>query len=128
MHFLNGVVGWLDILFSKDFSDELSTSKKSSVISHGSDETKMDEMTNVLVSTDLLFIVWNWCVLWIVLIDPLSPDLFISVNSIWELFEEECVFIGELVLRQGLKIEPCLLFHPVEWFVSVFDTSTALKE
>jgi len=88
----------------------------------------MDEMTNVLVSTDLLFVVWNWSVLWLIFINPLSPDLVISSNSIWELLEEEGVVIVELVLGESLEIQPGLLLHPVEGLGSIINTCTSFKE
>jgi hypothetical protein len=88
----------------------------------------MDEMSNVLVGADLFLVVWDWSLLWLVLINPLSPDLIVSSNSIWEFLEEEGVFIGELVLRQGFKVEPSLLLHPLEWLASIIDTTTCFKE
>jgi hypothetical protein len=88
----------------------------------------VDEMTDVDITGDLLLIIWNWNVLWIVLINPFSPDLLVSVDSIWELLEEEGVVVSELVLGKSLKVQPSFLLHPVEWLVSVFNTSTAFKE
>jgi len=88
----------------------------------------MDKVTNVLVGTDLLLVVWDWSVLWLVLIDPLSPDLVISGDSVWKLLEEEGVVVVELVLRQRLQVQPSLLFHPVEWLAPVIDTGTGLQE
>lgn len=40
-------------------------------------------MANVLVGTDLLLVVWNWCVLRFILVDPFSPELLVPVDSVW---------------------------------------------
>lgn len=84
----------------------------------------MDEVANVLISIDLLLVVRDWSVLWFVLVDPSSPSLLVSLDSIRQLLEEESVFVGELMLGQGFQVEPGLLIHPVEGFVSIVDTCT----
>jgi hypothetical protein len=66
----------------------------------------VDEVSDVLITSDLLFIVWDWNILWIVLIDPFSPVLFISVNSIWKFLEEEGMVVSELVFRKSFKVQP----------------------
>jgi hypothetical protein len=119
---------WLDELLTEDISDEHVTGKYCSILSHGSDKAEMDEVSDVLVGADLLLVVWDWSLLWLVLINPLSPDLIVSSDSVWELLEEEGVVISELVLGQGFKVEPSLLLHPLEWLASVIDTTTGFKE
>lgn len=88
----------------------------------------MNEVTNVLISLNLFMIIRNINTFWFVLINPFSPNLFISLNSIWEFFEEESMLISKLMLWQSFKIKPSFLVHPVEWLVSIIDTSTWLKE
>jgi hypothetical protein len=48
----------------------------------------MNKVTHGLVRADLLLIVRHWDVFRLSLINPLLPDLLISVNSVWKLFEE----------------------------------------
>ena len=60
----------------------------------------MDKVANVLIGTNLFSIVRYWAVFWLILIDPFLPDLFTSVDLVWQFFEEEGVLIGKLVLRE----------------------------
>jgi hypothetical protein len=62
----------------------------------------MNEVADVLISVNLLFIVRNWNVFWFILINPFSPGLFVTLDSIWQLLEEESVFIGEFMLGKCL--------------------------
>lgn len=55
-------------------------------------------MTDILVGTDLILIVWDWHVLWLVLVNPFSPNLVISGDSVWKFLKEECMVIVKLVL------------------------------
>lgn len=87
----------------------------------------MNEMTNVLVSSNLLSIVRHWAVFWLILINPFPPYSFTSIDLIWQLLEEECVLIGEFMLGECLQVKPSLLLHPVEWFGTVIDTTTSFQ-
>jgi hypothetical protein len=62
----------------------------------------MNEVADVLISVNLLFIVRNWNVFWFILINTFSPGLFVTLDSIWQLLEEESVFIGEFMLGKCL--------------------------
>ena len=89
----------------------------------------MDEVTNVLVRVNLLFIIWYWDVFWLSFINPFLPDLLVSVDSIWKFFEEHGVIVTELVLGKSFQVQPDLLCHPRgERIVSVIDTTTCFKE
>ena len=125
---LDEIINWLHEFVSENFLNELVGGEDSSVFSHCSDNAQMDEMSNVDITSDLLLIVWYWNVFWIILINPFSPDLFISVDSIWELLEEEGVIVSELVFGKSFEVQPCFLLHPVEWLISIFNTSTTFKE
>jgi hypothetical protein len=48
----------------------------------------MDEVTNVLISIDFVFIIWDSCGFWLVFFNPCSPDLIVSLDLILEFFEE----------------------------------------
>lgn len=85
-------------------------------------------MTNILIGSNLLSIVWHNSILWLVFINPFLPDLLASVDFIGDLLEEECVLVGKLVLGKGLQVQPLLLLHPVEWFGSVIDTTTGFEK
>jgi hypothetical protein len=74
----------------------------------------MDEVSNVLVSIDLVFIIWNSCAFWLVFFNPCSPYLVISLDLILELFEEHRVLICKLMLGKSLQVKPLSLFHPWE--------------
>jgi hypothetical protein len=88
----------------------------------------MDEMSNILVSVDLILIIWDWCIFWLVLVNPCLPDLIISLDFILKLFEEHGVLICKLVLGKSLQVQPCYLLHPWEYLVGVVNTSTHFKE
>jgi len=88
----------------------------------------MNEVTNILVSSNLLFIVRDWAIFGFILFDPFLPDLLVSLNLIRELFEEESMLVGELVLRESLQVQPLLLFHPVEWFSTIINTTASFQE
>jgi len=88
----------------------------------------VDEVTNVLISVDLILVIWDRCVFWLVLIDPCLPDLVVSLDLVLQLFEEHRVLIGELMLRESLQVQPLDLFHPWEDLVGVVNTSTHFEE
>lgn len=48
----------------------------------------MDEVANVLVGIDLVFIIWDSSAFGLVFFNPCSPDLIISLNLVLEFFEE----------------------------------------
>jgi len=125
---LDEIRNWLHEFVTENLLDELVGGKDSSVLSHCSDNAQMDKMSNVYITSDFLLIVWYWNVFWIILINPFSPDLFISIDSIWKLLEEEGVIVSELVFGKSFEVQPCLLLHPVEWLISIFNTSTTFKE
>ena len=124
----DGVGGWLHVLVAQHLPDELVAAQKRSVLSEGPDQAEMHEMPDVLVGIDLLLVVWHWHCLRLVRSDPLSPDRLVPLNSLWDFLEEERVLVRELVLRQGLQVEPRLLVHPVEWLVPVVDAGPALEQ
>jgi len=125
---LDKISDWSDVLVTKDLPDEHVGSQEGSVLSHAADEAEMDEATDVLVSSDLLLVVGDPLVLWVVELDPLSPFGVVPLDSVWELLEELQVLSVEAVLGQGLEVEPGLVLHPVEELVSVVDTSTSFEE
>lgn len=72
----------------------------------------MDEVTNILIGSNLIIVVWNVGIFWLILINPFLPDLFTSVNLVWKLLKEEGMLIGKLVLGESLQVQPLLLLHP----------------
>jgi hypothetical protein len=88
----------------------------------------MDEGSNILVGSDLVLIIWDSLVFWIIEFDPLSPFALISFNSVWKLLEELKVVAIESVLGKSSNIEPCLVLNPVQSLVFVINTSTCFKE
>lgn len=81
--FMDLIGDWLDVFISHNISNELIASQHSSIFSQGSYQAEMDKVTDVLIRLDLLFVVWNWHVFGLVLIDPFLPNLLISVDSLW---------------------------------------------
>jgi hypothetical protein len=72
----------------------------------------MDEVTNILIGSNLIIVVWNVGIFWLILINPFLPDLFTSVNLVWKLLKEEGMLIGKLVLGESLQVQPLFLLHP----------------
>ena len=56
------------------------------------------------------------------------PNLFISLDLVWEVFEEAVYLISKSMPRKCQYVEPNLLLHPVELLVSIVDTSSSFKE
>jgi len=62
----------------------------------------MDKVTDVLVRLDLLLVIWDWHDFGLVLINPLFPNLLVSVDSLRKFFEEHSMIIVELVFGESL--------------------------
>jgi len=88
----------------------------------------MNEVTDVLVGIDLIFIIRNWSGFWLVFINPCFPDLIISLDLILKFFEEHGMFIGKLVFGQCFQVKPLGLLHPWEDLIRVINTSTHFEE
>jgi hypothetical protein len=124
----NLISHWLSEVITKNLPDELIASKNSSVLTNGSDQAQVEEVTDVLVSSNLILKVWDNGVLWLVLIKELAPVLLKTSNTLWQLLVEEGVVVTELVLGKGNNVEPDLLVHPVVLLVTVINTRTGLQE
>ena len=82
---------------SKSLLNELGSRQKSSVLSKRSNQAQVNEVSDVLISKDLLLIVRHRGILRFILIDPSSPSLFISSDSVRQLLEEESGFFSEFM-------------------------------
>lgn len=119
---------WHGEVVTKSLLDELVACKYGSVFTNGSDQAHVQEVTNVLVSLDLVFKVWNDGVLWLILVKELAPFLFKTSNTLWQFLVEEGVIVSELMFGESDDVEPHLLIHPVVFLVTVIDTGTSFKE
>ena len=88
----------------------------------------MHEMANILISANLLLVVWNRGGFRLILIDPFSPGLLASLNPIGKFFEERLMVIGEFMPRQSFQVQPGLLIHPIEYLISIVNTTACFQE
>ena len=88
----------------------------------------MDESTNIWISLDLLLVVWNSLSLGVVTLNPLSPLVISSLDSVRDFLEELEIVVVKTMLREGFEVKPLFVIHPGEDLVSVIDTSSCLKE
>jgi hypothetical protein len=91
----------------------------------------VQEVTDVLVSVDLLLEVWDWNVLWIIAVEPRSPGIIylgLILHSFNNTAEEFSSFIGKTVVAKSFKVEPGLLIEPADQLLFIINTSTSLEE
>jgi hypothetical protein len=125
-NFIDLICDWLSEVVTKSLLNVLVAGKHSSVLSHGSDETHVEEVTKSLVIGDCIMQARDFGVFRFVLVEELLPFLLEAADLIWQILKEEHVVIAELVLREGNNIEPHFLVHPVVFLVAVINTSTSL--
>ena len=77
----------------------------------------MQEVTDVLVSVDLLLEVGYWNVLWVIAVEPRSPGIIylgLILHSFNNTAEEFSSLISETVVAKSLEVEPGLLIEPAD--------------
>jgi len=118
----------LSKLITKYLTQELVASQDGSVFSDGTDQAKVEEHTNVLVSNDLVVVVGNNCILGLIFVKEFLPVFLKASDSLRKLLEEEVVLVAKLVFGESDYVEPDLLVHPVVLLVTVINTRTGLEE